>query len=357
MASKGHRLVLEDTGMFTGHIDSFGWSGRSSNNPPPGVVYTMATSNDQWQRSGPGGGSLPEGGGTMGLPLPEPACAERTVDDLLDDYLERLDGASLITARSMFNKWVRPAIGQLPIADVTPRTLELLHGSIPPKRTANATVDWLHAAFRKAERWGEIPRGANPAADRGAYKYRERRRTRILSADERAILWPKLYEWEASGKRPRVLRSQAIQLLAHTGLRKGEIIGLPRSEVSLEAQIPTIYIENTKTDEPKYVYLAPTAVDLIRRIKTEGNLFPWKTVRPLDLAWRELREVCGFPDVVLHDVRRTFWSLVGEAGVPVEDACATSGHASMRVHVKHYRHISEERKAKIAAIGAAAMVN
>lgn len=293
----------------------------------------------------------------MGLPLPEPACAERTLNDLLDDYLERLSGKTLISASSHFNKWVRPELGDLPPDQVSPRIVEMLHASIPPKRTANATVDYLHAAFRCAERWGEIPRGTNPAADRGEYRNRERQRTRILNADERRRKWAKLREWEASGKRSRVLRSQAIQLLALTGMRKGEIIGLPRSEITLEAQIPTAYIENTKTGEPKHVYLAAEAVDLVRRIDTEGNLFPWRTARPLDLAWRELREICGFPDAVLHDVRRTYWSLVGEAGVSVEDACATSGHSSMKVHVKHYRHISDERKAKIAAIGAAAMVN
>lgn len=338
------------------------WSpDRSSDDLPSGVVYTYATSNGQWQQQGSGGTVAPEGGEVMGA-LPSFAVRDERIDtlnDLLDAYLERLDGSSLVTARSHFNKWVRPALGDLPLGLVDARRVELLHASISAsaKRTANSTIDYIHAAFRCAERWGLISRGSNPAADRGEYRNKERPRTRILNEQERVRMWAKLREWGASGKRSRVLRSQGIQLLGWTGLRKSEIIGVPRSEIALEAQIPTIYIENTKTDEPKHVYLAPAAVDLIRRIDTEGNLFPWTTTKPLDLAWRELRQVCGFPDAVLHDLRRTYWSLVGEAGISVEDACATSGHASMRVHTKHYRHVSDKRKAKIAAIGAAAMVN
>lgn len=281
----------------------------------------------------------------------------RTVSHLLDAYIGKLSGNTLISARSLLNKWARPAIGHMPISEVTPYHLEQLHASIPPKRAANLVVDYLHSAFRPAERWGWIPRGTNPAAYRGEYKHQNRARRRILSDGERGLMWEYLEAEEASGARHRVLRSQAIQLLGTTGLRKGEIIGLPWSEVALEAQIPTAYIEHTKTNEPKYCYLSPQAVEILHRIETEGTVFPWGTTNPLDVAWRELREACGFPDVVLHDLRRTYWSLVGESGVPVEDACATSGHRDMKVHVRHYRQVSDKRKAEIAAIGAAAMVN
>lgn len=291
------------------------------------------------------------------LSLEAVAQPVRTVSTLLDAYLESLSGQTLISARSLFRKWVRPAIGHLPVAEVTSYHLEQLHASIPPKGSANSAINYLHAAFRRAERWGWIVPGTNPARYRGEYKHPVRPRRRILSPTERAAMWSHLRAEEDSGIRHRVLKSQAIQLAAVTGLRKGELIGLPWNEVSLEAQIPTAYIERTKTGESKYCHLPPQAVDLLLRIDTKGNVFPWSTPHPMDVAWRELREACGFPDVVLHDLRRTYWSLVGESGVPVEDACATSGHADMRVHVRHYRHLSDKRKAEIAAIGAAAMVN
>lgn len=364
MAENGYKIEI-GTREFESMIQTStaptasGSSHHSSNDPPPGVVYTASTNHFAESTAGSGRTAFSEGGGAMPVFPGGEVHDERidTLDDLLDAYLERLDGKSLVSARSHFNKWVRPALGDLPLGLVDARRVELLHASIPPKRTANSTVDYLHAAFRCAERWGLIPRGSNPAADRGEYKHRERPRTRILNDDERAQMWAELRNWEESGRPARVLCSQAIQFLAVTGLRKGEIIGLPRAEIALEAQIPTAYIENTKTGEPKHVYLSPATVDLVQRIETEGNLFPWKTTRSLDLAWRELRKVCGFPDAVLHDLRRTYWSLVGEAGVSVEDACATSGHRDMRVHVKHYRQVSDKRKAEIAAIGADAMVN
>lgn len=321
-------------------------------------VDSAATSNCLAAETGAGGTPPAEGGGAMSIVLSlEEVRPKRIVSDLLDTYEECLTGESLISARSLFRKWVRPAIGHMPVADVTPYHIEQLHASIPPKRSANAVVDYIHAAFRRPERWGWIPAGTNPARYRGEYKHRMKPRRYVLSADERHLMWEWLGNEEVSGIQHRVLRSQAIQILATTGLRKGEIIGLPWSEVALEAQIPTAYIEHTKTGEGKYCYLSPQAVDILQRVDTEGNVFPWKTAQPLDLAWKEMRATCGFPNAVLHDLRRTYWSLIGESGVPVEDACATSGHADMRVHVKHYRQVSDKRKAEIAAIGAAAMVN
>lgn len=325
---------------------------------PGNRVNSVETAHFTEPRSGSGGTAAPEGGEAMSVVLSlEKVLPERTVSSLLNDYEQGLSGQTLISARSLFRKWVRPAIGHLPVGEVTTHHLEQLHASIPPRGSANAVVNYLHAAFRKAERWGEIPAGANPARYRGEYKHRLRPRTYILTAGERRLMWEWLEAEEASGARHRVLRSQAIQLLALTGLRKGEIIGLPWAEVALEAQIPTAYIEHTKTGEPKHCYLSPQAVDLLLRVGTKGNVFPWRTPHPLNVTWGELREACGFPHAVLHDLRRTYWSLVGESGVPVEDACATSGHADMKVHVRHYRQVSDKRKAEIAAIGAAAMVN
>lgn len=359
MAEKRYRLVSEDTGMLTGHINTdsrgfFSWSHLL----PEGGVDSASTNHDTATEPGAGGTAHgAEGGGAMPVFSLEEVRPEHIVSDLLDTYLEGLAGESLISARSLFRKWVRPAIGHMAVAEVTPYHVEQLHASIPPKRSANAVVDYIHAAFRRPERWGWIPAGTNPARYRGEYKHRMKPRRYVLSADERHLMWEWLADEEASGIRHRVLRSQALQLLATTGLRKGEIIGLPWSELALEAQIPTAYIEHTKTGEGKHCYLSPQAVDILQRVDTEGNVFPWKTAQPLDLAWKEMRATCGFPHAVLHDLRRTYWSLIGESGVPVEDACATSGHSDMRVHVKHYRQVSDKRKAEIAAIGAAAMVN
>lgn len=304
-----------------------------------------------------------EGGWQFTGPAPEPAPARpadpppsgRTVGDLLDLYLESLHGVTLRDCRSLLNKWVRPAIGHLPVDKVTSYHLEQLHRSIPPKGSANAVVNYLHAAFRRAERWGWIPPATNPARYRGEYRHPERPRKRILVADERRRMWKYLGVEESSGVRHRVLRSQAIQLLALTGLRKSEILDLPWTAVDLDAEIPTAYIAKTKTDEPKSCYLSPEAIDLLRRVDTEGTVFPWLTPHPMDVFWRALRKACGMEGVVLHDLRRSFWSAAGEAGVPTEDACATSGHSNMKVHAKHYRHVSESRRSEIAALCSSAM--
>lgn len=293
-------------------------------------------------------------------PQPETAAASgRTVGDLLDVYIESLTGNTKRDCRSLLNKWATPALGHMPVDQVTSYHVEQLHAAIPPTRAANTVVDWLHAAFRRAERWAWIPRGTNPAAYRGEYKHPERPRRRVLSADERRLMWEHLEAEEASGVRFRILRSQAIQLLALTGMRKSEFLGVPWDAIDLDGEIPAAYITEHKTarrtGEDKVCYLSPEAVDLLRRIDTEGNVFPWKTACPLDKAWRELRKACGLEGTVIHDLRRTFWTLAGNAGVSVEDSAATAGHKNLRVHVDHYRVVSKSRRSEIAALCSSAM--
>lgn len=281
----------------------------------------------------------------------------RTVEDLIREYLSVTDSEQ---ARKWLEDYALPAIGSLPLSELTPRRVEQLHASIDAPCVANRVVDALHAALRKGERWGIVD--SNPARWRSDYKHPEKPRERVLSLRERGRLWQELARLEASDTPTRHgadwrMRSLAVQVLALTGLRCGEVIGLPWASVMLDADPPRIALTKTKAGK-KECYLSPLAVKVLGRVDTprDGLVFPWKSRKPVWTCWEHLRHECRFPDARIHDLRRTFWTVVGEAGVDPATAAAASGHGSVDVHVRHYRMVSAARRAEVMAVGGQAMM-
>ena len=57
-----------------------------------------------------------------------------------------------------------------------------------------------------------------------------------------------------------------------------------------------------------------------------------------DDVWRPARERAGLPDVTIYDLRHSFISLMQEAGVPVADLAAATGHVRVSTLQDVYTH-------------------
>ena len=131
---------------------------------------------------------------------------------------------------------------------------------------ANRAMEFLRAAFNKAELWGYIAEHSNPF--RGIKANRQRKIERYLTEDEMARLGAALPELFKSDRLP----ATAILLLALTGCRRGEILDLTWSEVRGRRLV----LQDSKTG-PRIVWLGSEArglLDSLPRSPSEPRVFP-----------------------------------------------------------------------------------
>lgn len=136
---------------------------------------------------------------------------------------------------------------------------------------------------------------------------------------------------------------RAIQLLALTGQRVEEICALTADQYSKDEKILTWMA--TKNGKPHTIPLPALAVDLIERIKPNkyGLLFPSKKHPSKPISYRNMLSFLGraqergvIPDFTTRDLRRTWKTLAGKAGVTKVDRDRLQNHSMSDVSSKHY---------------------
>ena len=143
-------------------------------------------------------------------PVPAPMASKPpsgpTVAEIAARYLEghvavRCKPSTAAQRQFVLRKHILPALGALPLAEVTQAHVADLHYTLretPATATANAVVATLSRVFSMAEASGLVPEGGNPC--RFVVKYRERKRKRFLSDEEFKRLGHVLREVEAGGR-------------------------------------------------------------------------------------------------------------------------------------------------------------
>ena len=198
---------------------------------------------------------------------------------------------------------------------------------------------------------------------------KERRRDRVLSADEIAALW-------RAFDNPELAMSLAIRLALKlqlvTAQRKGEIIGAERSEFDRDGRVWTIPAEKAKNGMPHRVPLSLLALALLDDIEVatgrrpdprkEGPprwLFPSpRAGKPItgpavDHAMRDNRGILGTGDATPHDLRRTAASHMTSIGISRLVVAKILNHAEPGVTAIYDRHSYDaEKRAALAAWGA-----
>lgn len=143
-----------------------------------------------------------------------------------------------------------------------------------------------------------------------------------------------------------------VQLLAGTGCRIGEVLGLTWAAVDLDAPAVTVARETTKTDAgARRVPVEPEVASSLRRHFLASG-------RPEDAAFVFAREdggrvdrggrvrstlarvagAAGVDGVTPHVFRHSHASWLGSAGVPDAAGAARLGHADPAFYARRYRH-------------------
>lgn len=326
-----------------------------------------------------------------------------TVLDLWKEYeklhLPRKRKRSADDDRSMWQTYILPRFRSIKVADLTAADVDRMHleiGADKPIR-ANRIVEVLRAALNLAIRWTWI--SENPAS--GVKRFVEQNRERRLSATELRLLS------EAFERHPQQTSCNAIRLLLLTGARKMEVLGATWDMFDFEQGIWTKPSAHTKQKRIHRVPLSQPALALLAVMRDADDAHPvyvfpgdgagghmvdvkrtwlglrdtvtiglWmedRRVRPLiqklaaglerqpkvaEIEEAAKRDGVTLPtamrDVHMHDLRRTFASLIASANIGLPIIGALLGHTQAAT-TQRYANLYDDplrRAAEAASLAA-----
>lgn len=304
----------------------------------------------------------------------DPATAKRearqaaTVAELCDDYLEGCKAGRVLTRRQTTKKastldgdrgrierHIKPLLGALKVASVTPADVERFRDDVSEgataarvktgkhglarvtggRGTATRAMGLLGALFAFAVRRGLRPDNPVRGVARHAYEQRERR----ISNAEYAALGEAL---RTMPKPTWPIVIAATRFLALSGWRRGEMLALRWSDVDLVTR--TARLADTKTGASLRP-LSHAACDMLRELPRLGALVfpasiaPDKSMRGFNKIWARIaKRACLGADVTPHVLRHSFASIAADLGLSELTIAALIGHKKASVTSKYAHH-------------------
>jgi len=246
------------------------------------------------------------------------------------------------------------------------------------RRTVNYVHTILHRAFKDAVRWGRLARNPASAAD----PPRAGQRSDGVHAWDAATLRTFLARSRESGDRLHAV----WVLLATTGMRRGEVIGMRWKDVDLDkgrvrvVQTITQIRSQVAVGEPKTaqgrrsIALDDATVSVLREhrkamleerllvgsdFSDEGLVFhepDGSKLRPDAVSGRFIRRVnqYGLPRLTLHGLRHTWATLALEQGIHPRVVQERLGHSTIAITLGIYSHVTptlhDEAAERVAAL-------
>ena len=293
--------------------------------------------------------------------------------------------------RRIIDSYVAPRLGDVALQDVKPSDLDSLYaellrgGGANGRRLSLTSVHHVHAALNKmlndAERKGVVLRNVARLANAPSL-------TTARSKGPEMTVWTpeQLSQFLRSivGNRNEAL----FRLLALTGIRRGEAIGLRWSDVDFRLGHVSIRQAVTVIDREEVV-AAPktrrsrrtididtdtvalleahrqTQRDALARVDLTGafddRVFTNDVGDPMrpdsvGQAFHRLVDRAGVPVIRLHDLRHTNASHLLAAGINVKVVSERLGHASVSFTLDTYGHVMPGQQAEAAAAAAGLLV-
>ena len=285
-----------------------------------------------------------------------------TVGDLIARFeAEHLPRRRPGTARGYqgsLDKYIRPALGNIKVADVTFADIDGLHRKVTKVAgpyAGNRAHAVLSIMFKLAVRWGM--RDSSPT--KGVERNDESARERYLSGDELARLLDVL------AKHPEKQAADMVRLLLLTGARKGEVMAMRWDQLDLTAGLWTKPASTTKQKKNHTAPLSAPARQLLAEIEhTSEWVFPSYGesghVVGINKAWEAMLRKAAISNFRIHDLRHSFASQLVSGGASLPLIGALLGHA--RPGTTHrYAHLFQDPQRaaveKVASILEAASQN
>ncbi len=249
-------------------------------------------------------------------------------------------------AKEHFKNWLEPVIGQIPLKDVKPFTLEKVKKNLLDAGKSPRTLQYVMATFRQV--WNMARRDGLVAGDTPTRSIKkpkvDNRRVRFLSHKEADLLLSTL-----QGKDTTAYNLALLSL--HTGLRMGEIVNLKWGHIDTERGI--IRVMNPKGGVGRAAFMTDRVKAMFEGLtqgEPEGLIFTRTTGKPLKEMPRIFFEVVadlkfneGITDarqkVVAHTLRHTFASWHVTAGTDIYTLKELLGHSVIQM-TERYSHLA-----------------
>jgi integrase len=297
-----------------------------------------------------------------------PAFSEVCAEWLRHGERERkLKASTLVDYRASLTSRLIPTLGELPIDEITPQTIEawreaLLDEGALSHRTINKLMMILGAVLERARRRGLIAENAARLVD----KLKEPRYDDLVFYDPEEV-------WQLVKAAGSEQDGACFLLLAFSGLRRGEALALswrdvdfPREVVRVRANWSHGQLVSTKGDHVRSVPLVGQLAGVLsehRQVSPydgpDDPVFCNEVGERLDgsaLRRRFIaaRDRAGLRPLRLHDLRHTFASLAIDMASSVE-VQAWAGHRDARTTARytHYKSRRDEAQRLAQAFGPA----
>ncbi len=308
----------------------------------------------------------------------EPVDQRLTTGQWLDTWMTEhcgdLSAGSRSTYRNAVESYVRPAVGAIPLAKLTPAHVEKMSRDLRQRglsaNTAKAAHRVLRASLSVAERHGIVHR--NVAAIAAGPKRDDRARTDDTLKPEEA----EAVIDAAKGDRLGALATVLLTL----GLRKGEALALRWENIDLDGPEPSLTVASTlsrvagqgitvgptKTtgSEGTIPLVEPALSDLRAHRKSQaaerlaagtwvdpGIVFAspigtWTDPRNVLRYWHEWTQAAGLGKRRMHASRHTCATIMLANGIPLEVVSAVLRHSSIRITADTYARVGADAKRK-----------
>lgn len=262
-----------------------------------------------------------------------------------------------------FRLHIAPVLGDARLAKLEPRHIRAWHAELAAGELSSVTVAKVYRLLRSimATAVDDGLLTENPCRIKGAG---------VERSAERPI--PRLEDVaKLSAGLPDHL-ALVPWLAALAGLRKGELLGLARKHVDLDAG--TVRVERALQEvvgagavmvEPKshaghrVVTMPARLVQLVSdhlqahvEARPEALLFTNSVGRPIQAtvwttAWNAARQSADLETVRLHDLRHLAGTLTAQAGATTKEVMSRLGHSSVAAAMR-YQHVAADRSAEVA---------
>lgn len=241
------------------------------------------------------------------------------------------------------NALISPIIGTKELEAITPDDIQTAIISAEETagcRQAQLVYTLLHAAFRRAVRSGHIRQSPVEAVDKPDH---EGKQGRAIEGADWQLLAPIIHE------------SVAFSLACFAGLRRGEVLGLRRGDIDLEAGLIRIERQRVRvrgqlvTAPPKSSAgvrivpispeLAPILTKAVRYLLPAAYLVPISP-ETLGRQWNTAQKAAGIKAPYrFHDLRHTYATRLVLEGINLRVLQYVIGHADYQLTVSTYTHI------------------
>lgn len=170
----------------------------------------------------------------------------------------------------------------------------------------------------------------------------------IAKADKKRLRYLTFEEYHAVLEKCEPWLRDLVTVAAWTGLRKGNILNLKRSQVNIFNRTISIEADSMKNEEHLIIPIAAPAYEVIKealKVARIGNpcVFTHEDGKPysamqVQRAFQEALTKAEIEDFRFHDLRHCFASWNRQAGVDLDTLADLMGHKDTRM-TRRYAHI------------------